>query len=83
MEIHDSHDLFFVRPVADFLCQGFYLPTLLHESVGYDLQTSKLLAAVSGTVYLIAAFFSLAVIDRVGRRKYVSLLQIPSASISS
>ncbi|KAI1167607.1 putative sugar transporter [Nemania serpens] len=48
---------------------GFYLPTLLHESVGYDLQTSKLLAAVSGTVYLIAAFFSLAVIDRVGRRK--------------
>ncbi|KAI1177634.1 putative sugar transporter [Nemania sp. FL0916] len=48
---------------------GFYLPTLLHESVGYDLQTSRLLAAVSGTVYLIAAFFSLAVVDRVGRRK--------------
>ncbi|KAI1116332.1 putative sugar transporter [Nemania sp. NC0429] len=48
---------------------GFYLPTLLHERVGYDLQTSKLLAAVSGTVYLIAALFALPVIDRVGRRK--------------
>ncbi|KAI8624828.1 putative sugar transporter [Xylariaceae sp. FL1651] len=48
---------------------GFYLPTLLHESVGFDLQTSRLLAAVSGTIYLAAGFFSLVVIDRVGRRK--------------
>ncbi|KAI3342421.1 putative sugar transporter [Ustulina deusta] len=48
---------------------GFYLPTLLHETVGFSLQTSQLLAAVNGTVYFIAAFLSLAVVDRLGRRK--------------
>ncbi|KAI0400474.1 putative sugar transporter [Xylaria palmicola] len=65
---------------------GFYLPTLLHESVGFDLQTSRLLAAVSGTIYFIAAFFSLAVIDRVGRRKlmlYGSLLMAACHLIAS
>ncbi|KAI8949083.1 putative sugar transporter [Xylaria longipes] len=65
---------------------GFYLPTLLHESVGYDLQTSRLLAAVSGTIYFIAAFFSLVVVDRVGRRKlmlYGSLLMAACHLISS
>ncbi|GAP84502.2 hypothetical protein SAMD00023353_1100190 [Rosellinia necatrix] len=48
---------------------GFYLPTLLHESVGFDLQTSRLLAAVSGTIYFISAFFALLVVDSIGRRK--------------
>ncbi|KAI1742588.1 putative sugar transporter [Xylaria scruposa] len=65
---------------------GFYLPTLLHESVGYSLQTSRLLAAVSGTIYFIAAFFALAVVDRVGRRKlmlYGSILTAACHLISS
>ncbi|RWA09575.1 hypothetical protein EKO27_g5536 [Xylaria grammica] len=65
---------------------GFYLPTLLHESVGFSLQTSKLLAAVNGTIYFIAAFFSLAVVDRVGRRKlmlYGSLAMAVCHLISS
>ncbi|KAI0446240.1 putative sugar transporter [Xylaria telfairii] len=65
---------------------GFYLPTLLHESVGYDLQMSRLLAAISGTIYFIAAFFALAVVDRVGRRKlmlYGSLLMTACHLISS
>lgn len=51
---------------------GFYFPTLLRDNVGFDDQTSRLLTAVSGTVYLVAAFGSLFVIDRWGRRKYVS-----------
>ncbi|KAI1750792.1 putative sugar transporter [Xylaria castorea] len=65
---------------------GFYLPTLLHESIGYDLQTSRLLAAINGTIYFIAAFFALAVVDRVGRRKlmlYGSLLMAACHFISS
>ncbi|KAK7948082.1 uncharacterized protein PG986_008968 [Apiospora aurea] len=48
---------------------GFYFPTLLHEDVGFDEQMSRLLTAVSGTIYLVAAFCSLFVIDRIGRRK--------------
>ncbi|KAK8039366.1 hypothetical protein PG993_007777 [Apiospora rasikravindrae] len=48
---------------------GFYFPTLLHENVGFDEQMSRLLTAVSGTIYLVAAFCSLFVIDRIGRRK--------------
>ncbi|KAI1848647.1 hypothetical protein JX265_011501 [Neoarthrinium moseri] len=48
---------------------GFYLPTLLQDNVGYDNETSRLLTAISGTIYLLSAFGSLVVIDRVGRRK--------------
>ncbi|KAI1130076.1 putative sugar transporter [Nemania abortiva] len=59
----------FMQQFAGINSLGFYLPTLLHESVGYNLQTSKLLAAVSGTIYLLGGFFSLVVVDRIGRRK--------------
>ncbi|KAI0201899.1 putative sugar transporter [Astrocystis sublimbata] len=65
---------------------GFYLPTLLHESVGYSLQMSRLLAAINGTVYFVFAFFSLVVVDRVGRRKlmlYGCLLMTACHLISS
>ena len=48
---------------------GFYLPTLLKENVGFDQEMSRLLSAVSSIVYLVAAFGSLLVIDRFGRRK--------------
>ncbi|KAI0869123.1 putative sugar transporter [Hypoxylon argillaceum] len=59
----------FMQQFSGINSLGFYLPTLLHESVGYDLQMSRLLSAVSGTIYLAAGFFSLLVVDRVGRRK--------------
>ncbi|KAI1633473.1 putative sugar transporter [Biscogniauxia mediterranea] len=59
----------FMQQFSGINALGFYLPTLLHENVGFDQQMSRLLTAVSGTIYLIAAFFSLVVIDRVGRRK--------------
>ncbi|KAJ8122381.1 hypothetical protein ONZ43_g1408 [Nemania bipapillata] len=59
----------FMQQFSGINSLGFYLPTLLHESVGYDLQKSRLLSAVSGTVYLLAGFFSIVVVDRVGRRK--------------
>ncbi|KAI0110886.1 putative sugar transporter [Nemania sp. FL0031] len=59
----------FMQQFSGINSLGFYLPTLLHESVGYSLQMSRLLAAVSGTIYLLAGFFSLAVVDRIGRRK--------------
>ncbi|KAI1773046.1 putative sugar transporter [Hypoxylon cercidicola] len=48
---------------------GFYLPTLLSQTVGFNQQISRLIAAVSSTVYLISAFGSVIVIDRFGRRK--------------
>ncbi|ORY68231.1 putative sugar transporter [Pseudomassariella vexata] len=59
---------------------GFYLPTLLHESVGFNLQMSRLLTAVSGTLYLGAAFCGLFLIDRVGRRKLMLFGSLTTAS---
>ncbi|KAI1500359.1 putative sugar transporter [Biscogniauxia marginata] len=59
----------FMQQFSGINALGFYLPTLLHENIGFDQQMSRLLTAVSGTIYLVAAFFSLVVIDRVGRRK--------------
>ncbi|KAK8087160.1 hypothetical protein PG994_002134 [Apiospora phragmitis] len=59
----------FMQQFSGINALGFYFPTLLHENVGFDEQMSRLLTAVSGTVYLVAAFCSLFVIDRVGRRK--------------
>ncbi|KAI1372774.1 putative sugar transporter [Hypoxylon crocopeplum] len=48
---------------------GFYLPTLLTETVGFNQEMSRLISAISSTVYLVSAFGSLIVIDRFGRRK--------------
>lgn len=64
---------------------GYYLPTLLQQSVGLDEQTSRLMTGVNGTIYLcmfpstllrsmltsllVAAFCCLLIIDRFGRRK--------------
>ncbi|KAI1363743.1 putative sugar transporter [Xylaria arbuscula] len=76
----------FMQQFSGINSLGFYLPTLLHEVVGLSLQTSRLLAAVNGTIYFIAAFFSLAVVDRLGRRKlmlYGSLLMAACHLISS
>lgn len=59
---------------------GYYLPTLLQQSVGLDEETSRLLTGVNGTVYLVAAFCCLLIIDRFGRRKY-ALYRIQNALI--
>ncbi|RDL36719.1 uncharacterized protein BP5553_06071 [Venustampulla echinocandica] len=48
---------------------GYYLPTLLQQSVGFDQQMSRLLTACNATSYLGAAFLCLLLIDLVGRRK--------------
>ena len=52
---------------------GYYLPTLLQESVGLGEEESRLLTAVNGTTYLFAAFCCLIIIDRFGRRKSVAI----------
>jgi hypothetical protein len=48
---------------------GYYLPTLLQESVGFDEQKSRLLTACNATSYLGAALVCLYIIDMAGRRK--------------
>ncbi|KAF7562448.1 hypothetical protein G7046_g1674 [Stylonectria norvegica] len=59
----------FMQQFSGVNALGYYLPTLLQESVGLDEQESRLLTAVNGTVYLCAAFCCLLIIDLVGRRK--------------
>ncbi|KAI0009137.1 putative sugar transporter [Xylariaceae sp. FL0662B] len=63
----------FMQQFSGINALGFYLPTLLQENVGFDQQMSRLLTAVSGTTYLAAAFCSILVIDRVGRRRLMLL----------
>ena len=48
---------------------GYYLPTLLQQSVGFSSQTARLLSGVNGTIYVFSAFCRLLIIDRFGRRK--------------
>jgi hypothetical protein len=48
---------------------GYYLPTLLQQSVGFDEQMSRLMTGVNGTIYLVAALCCILIIDRFGRRK--------------
>ncbi|KAI8963098.1 putative sugar transporter [Daldinia sp. FL1419] len=48
---------------------GFYLPTLLTQNVGFSQEMSRLISGISSTVYLVSAFGSVIVIDRLGRRK--------------
>lgn len=59
----------FMQQFSGVNALGYYLPTLLQQSVGFDQQMSRLLTAVNGTIYLGAAFCCLIVIDLVGRRK--------------
>ncbi|KAJ9161931.1 General substrate transporter [Coniochaeta hoffmannii] len=48
---------------------GYYLPTLLIQSVGVSSAYARLLTAANATLYLGAALLCLALIDLVGRRK--------------
>ncbi|KAL2863770.1 sugar porter family MFS transporter [Aspergillus lucknowensis] len=59
----------FMQQFSGVNALGYYLPTLLQQSVGLDEQESRLLTGVNGTIYLFAAFCCLLIIDRFGRRK--------------
>ncbi|KAI1843932.1 hypothetical protein JX266_009988 [Neoarthrinium moseri] len=59
----------FMQQFSGVNALGYYLPTLLQQSVGLDQQTSRLMTAVNGTIYLGAAFCCLLLIDNFGRRK--------------
>ncbi|CAM1504550.1 Fc.00g021410.m01.CDS01 [Cosmosporella sp. VM-42] len=59
----------FMQQFSGVNALGYYLPTLLQQSVGLSEKESRLLTGVNGTVYLGAAFCCLLIIDRFGRRK--------------
>ncbi|GME50436.1 sugar transporter stl1 [Neofusicoccum parvum] len=59
---------------------GYYLPTLLQESVGFDEQKSRLLTACNATSYFGAALVCLYVIDMAGRRKLMLYGSITAGS---
>lgn len=61
----------FMQQFSGVNALGYYLPTLLQQSVGLDEQASRLLTAVNGTTYLFAACCCLIIIDWFGRRKSV------------
>ncbi|KAL7627500.1 hypothetical protein AAE478_001693 [Parahypoxylon ruwenzoriense] len=48
---------------------GYYLPTILIESIGVSSAYARLLAGANASLYLGAAFLCLALVDTVGRRK--------------
>ncbi|OAQ65239.1 sugar transporter [Pochonia chlamydosporia 170] len=59
----------FMQQFSGVNALGYYLPTLLQQSVGLNEQESRLLTGVNGTIYLGAALCCLLIIDRFGRRK--------------
>lgn len=59
----------FMQQFSGINALGFYLPTLLQGDVGYDQQMSRLITAISSTVYVFCSFVCLLMIDRFGRRK--------------
>lgn len=59
----------FMQQFSGVNALGYYLPTLLVQSVGLGEQESRLLTAINGTTYLCAAFCCLVLIDLFGRRK--------------
>ncbi|KAJ5116010.1 Major facilitator superfamily domain general substrate transporter [Penicillium angulare] len=59
----------FMQQFSGVNALGYYLPTLLQESVGLGEEESRLLTAINGTTYLCAAFCCLIIIDRFGRRR--------------
>ncbi|KAH8888391.1 general substrate transporter [Thozetella sp. PMI_491] len=59
----------FMQQFSGVNALGYYLPTLLQQSVGLDQQTSRLMTAVNGTIYLFSACCCLLLIDNLGRRK--------------
>ncbi|KAI0844503.1 general substrate transporter [Daldinia vernicosa] len=52
---------------------GYYLPTVLIESVGVSSSYARLLAGANASLYLGAAFLCLVLVDLIGRRKEANL----------
>ncbi|KAM0326679.1 hypothetical protein ACHAQA_006549 [Verticillium albo-atrum] len=59
----------FMQQFSGVNALGYYLPTLLQQSVGLSPQRSRLMTGVNGTIYLCSAIACLLIIDRFGRRK--------------
>ncbi|KAI2465213.1 putative sugar transporter [Annulohypoxylon bovei var. microspora] len=59
----------FMQQFSGINALGLYLPTLLTETVGFTQEMSRLIAAISATIYFVSTFGSLIFIDRFGRRK--------------
>jgi MFS family permease len=59
----------FMQQFSGVNALGYYLPTLLQQSVGLDEQAARLMTGVNGTIYLVAALCCILIIDRFGRRK--------------
>lgn len=57
---------------------GYYLPTLLVESVGLSETMARLISACASVVYLLAAIGSVPLVERFGRR----IMMATSAAIS-
>ncbi|KAH8202503.1 hypothetical protein TruAng_003311 [Truncatella angustata] len=70
----------FMQQFSGINALGFYLPTLLQQSVGFDNRMSRLLTAVIGTIYFLSAFGSIAVIDHVGRRRLMLIGSVLTAA---
>ncbi|KAI0387868.1 general substrate transporter [Hypomontagnella monticulosa] len=59
---------------------GYYLPTLLVESVGVSSSSARLLAGANASLYLAAAFLCLVLVDLVGRRKLMMYGSVATGS---
>ncbi|KAI1658037.1 general substrate transporter [Daldinia decipiens] len=59
---------------------GYYLPTLLIESVGVSSSYARLLAGANASLYLGAAFLCLVLVDLIGRRKLMMYGSITTGS---
>ncbi|KAI1481581.1 general substrate transporter [Daldinia eschscholtzii] len=59
---------------------GYYLPTLLIESVGVSSSYARLLAGANASLYLAAAFLCLVLVDLVGRRRLMMYGSITTGS---
>ncbi|CAH0028431.1 unnamed protein product [Clonostachys rhizophaga] len=59
----------FMQQFSGVNALGYYLPTLLQQSVGLSEQQSRLMTGINGTIYLFSAMCCLLIIDRFGRRK--------------
>ncbi|KAM0268390.1 hypothetical protein ACHAQH_010004 [Verticillium albo-atrum] len=59
----------FMQQFSGVNALGYYLPTLLQQSVGLSPLRSRLMTGVNGTIYLFSAIACLLIIDRFGRPK--------------
>lgn len=58
-----------MQQLAGINVTSYYLPTVLMQSVGLSNTLSRLLAACNSVSYLIAGFFTIPLVERLGRRR--------------